>query len=453
MTDKIGAKTEALAVRVKGIALRRELGARTGAGPEASLELARSLIATADMKKRTGDQVGALAELEEARGLVEGPVAPGLDGDGARVALGLALRQSADLLWYQGKQEDARTRLERARVIFESLAQANPAVIRYQIESAEYYMTLGGWLGGNDFLHPLEALAAKERALAIRQQLADSHPEDTELQASLRAALKNTAYSLSDLGRSGEALTLLERSRVALRRLIDANPAVTTLKWQEASVLLSMGNAPGSYSKPGQAVSMLRQALSAYQKLTAAHPDEVDFQVDLGYVYNNLGTRLMQSGELAGALAAFERGGELFRTLADAHPDVIAYRNDQIFRQCFMSKVLRKLGRPAEALDLDRRLLDMAERLGEPNPEVPLRRVLSEMALDFKALGDTAAAVSAARRAVSIADKRSGDSSTGYWNAAICHAVLWTVCGGVGAGVSEAERELGGADRDRPVAP
>jgi len=61
--------------------------------------------------------------------------------------LGLALRQSADLLWYQGKRDDARPRLEQARAIFQSLAEAKPAVIRHQIDLAACYKTLGNWLG------------------------------------------------------------------------------------------------------------------------------------------------------------------------------------------------------------------------------------------------------------------------------------------------------------------
>ena len=193
-------------------------------------------------------------------------------------------------------------------MIFESLAQANPAVIRYQVESAECYVTLGEWLGGSDFLRPREALAAKERALAIRQQLADTHPEDTDLQASLRCT-QDTAFELSISGRSGEALTLVERSRVAWKRLIDA---ILPSQRQDAGGegLTIMGMALGRCGKSAHALSVAREALSAYQKLVVAHPDEVNLRVSLGYVYTNLGVPLVHLGELAKALAAFERGAE-----------------------------------------------------------------------------------------------------------------------------------------------
>ena len=443
LTAKIGVKTEALDVRRKGMALRRELASRSDAGGETGLELARGLIATADIQAQTGDQAGALAALEEARGLVEGPVAPGPLADGSRAALGLALLQSADLLWYQGKRDVARARLERARAIFQSLAEANPAVIRHQIELAGCYNTLANWLGGNDADHPAEALAAHERSLALRQRLADAHPEDTDLQAGLADDLRTTARELVYMGRMDKALKLFERSRAAWKRLADANPAVTLFQAREGSVLNGIGATLMGSGKSAEAVPVYREALSRFQKLTGAHPDEVSLQVRLGYVHNNLGLALWRLSDLPRALEEFGQGAAVFQMLADAHPDAPRYRNDQINRQGVMADILRQLGRPAEALELDRRSLDLAERLGEQNPEPQtLPGVLWGLALSFNELGNTAAAVSAARRAVALGDMLPRDSADYCLASATCHAILWTVCGKVGSGVSEIEREI-----------
>jgi tetratricopeptide (TPR) repeat protein len=442
LTEKIGVKTEALDVRRKGTALRRELAARSKAGGEAALELARGLIATASLQAQTGDTVGAMAALEESLELVEGPVDPGPLADGSRAALGLVLRQSADMLWFQGKRDVARVRLERARAIFESLARVNPAVIRHQIELADCYKTLGNWLGGDDADRPVAAFAAKERALAIRQQLADANPEDADLQATLAVGLRTTARELVTLGRTDKAIELLERSRAVWKRLADANPAVTSFQVEEAKVLLSIGNALPS-GRYAEAVPVIREAQSRYSRLTSAHPDEVRLQVSLGYAHNNLGFALEGLGRLAESLDEFSRGAAVFRTLAEAHPAEPAYRIDQIFRQTWMSHLLRRLGRPAEALGLDRQSLDLAQRLGEPPLEPDLLpSVLCSLALSLSELGDTVAAVSAARRAIGLADKEPRDSASNCLEAGECHAVLWTVCGRVGSGVSEVEREI-----------
>jgi serine/threonine-protein kinase len=333
LTEKIGVKADALAVRRQGVALRRELAARSEAGGEAGLELARGLIATADLQAQTGDQAAALAALEEVRGLVEGPVVAGPVGDGARAVLGLALRQSADLLWYHGKRDDARARLERARAIFQSLAEANPGVIRHQIELAVCHTTLGNWLGGSDPDHPAAALAAHDRAMAIRQKLAVAHPEDADLQAGLADGWGTTAIELMNLGRWGKALERFKQSRAAWKWLADANPAVTLFRAQEARMLNGVGAALNGSGKTAEAVPVYRDALSIFQKLTSAHSDEVVLQIRLGYVHNNLGGALRKNGDLAGALDEYGKGAAVFRTLADAHLDEPRYRNDQIYRQ------------------------------------------------------------------------------------------------------------------------
>jgi serine/threonine-protein kinase len=442
LTEKIGVKTEALAVRRKGIALRRGLAARSEVGGEAGLELARGLIATADLQAQTGDQAGALAALEEVRGLVDRPVVAGPVGDRARAVLGLALRQSGDLLWNQGKRDDARARLERARAIFQSLAEANPAVIRHQIELAVCHSTLGIWLGGNNPDHPAAALAAHERALAIRQKLADAHPDDADLRAGLADGFETTGSALMQLGRRGKALERLKRSRAAWKRLADANPAVTFFQLQEARLLNAIGNALNGSGKDADAVLVYREALSRFQKLTSAHPDEVSLQVRLGYVHNNLGGCLQQLGDLAGAVDEYGQGAAVFRTLADAHPEEPVYRNDQIYRQNWASLVLRKLGRPAEALELDRQSVDLAQRLGQQNPEwFVLTEALCSLALSLSDLGDTAAAVAAVRHAVGISDRQPRDSANNCYMAAKYRAGLWTVSGGVASGVSEVARE------------
>ena len=312
--------------------------------------------------------------------------------------MGLSLRRSADLLWSQGNRVDANARLERARTIFESLAEANPTLISHQIDLAVCHTMMGAWLGSNNPTHPEVAVAAKERALAIRQQLADAHPEDADLQAGLAEDLRTTARELTTLGRMNEAMKLLERSRAAWKRLANANPAVIRFQTQEARVLTTMGNALLGSSKTADALPVYREALSRFEKLTACAPRQGSASGLLRVRPQQPGRSVEDVGRLAEALDELGRAAAVFQTLADAHPDEPDYRIDQIFRQSHMATILRKLGRPAEALKLDQASLDMAQRLGESNPQPALLpSVLRGLALSFDQLGDTAAAVGAAR--------------------------------------------------------
>jgi tRNA A-37 threonylcarbamoyl transferase component Bud32 len=78
LTRKIGNKLEALSVHLKKLATRRELAAESGAGPapqrgrtEATLDVARSLIAVGVSRVEMGVAPGALTAFEEAHAISE----------------------------------------------------------------------------------------------------------------------------------------------------------------------------------------------------------------------------------------------------------------------------------------------------------------------------------------------------------------------------------------------
>jgi tetratricopeptide (TPR) repeat protein len=238
--------------------------------------------------------------------------------------------------------------------------------------------------------------------------------------------------------------------------LADAYPAVTGFQASLATVSARMAIAmdfslelPAITSRPvnadrvAEVVRLRRDVVARYRKLADSHADNVYLQIRLGYAHNNLGISLQRSGLLDEALEECGRGAAVFRALADAHPDEPTYRKELVFRAVYMSWVLRRMGRPAEALDLDRRLLALAEKLGERNADwLALSFVLRSLALSLRDLNDAAGAVAAARRAAALADKLGRDMANHCDEAAECHAILWTVGGMAGAGVSESEREL-----------
>ena len=65
LTDKVGAKPEALAVHRKALMGRRAL-ARLGTDAETVADVARSLLAISNLLEATGDTAGAFASCEEA---------------------------------------------------------------------------------------------------------------------------------------------------------------------------------------------------------------------------------------------------------------------------------------------------------------------------------------------------------------------------------------------------
>src|SRR5207302_9802369 len=83
-------------------------------------------------------------------------------------SIGYLLRQT-------GKPAEALQAYQKAQAIWQKLADANPAVARYQSELAASHEGIGllllMWMG-----KPAEALTASRKALAIQQKLADANP-------------------------------------------------------------------------------------------------------------------------------------------------------------------------------------------------------------------------------------------------------------------------------------
>src|SRR5262249_37790499 len=90
LTEKIGSKPEALAVRRKALAVRRELADSAQADIAARADVATNLIAVGSLQQETGDPTGALASYGAARRLAEDPAATGRADAQLQAALGLA---------------------------------------------------------------------------------------------------------------------------------------------------------------------------------------------------------------------------------------------------------------------------------------------------------------------------------------------------------------------------
>ncbi len=105
---------------------------------------------------------------------------------------------------------------------------ATPAILRFQSDLAVSHQMIGYelQLAGK----PALALTAYERALAIRQKLADANPNVTDFQSNLSSTHQVMGWALNQSGKPVEALAVLERAITIMQKLADANPNVT--EWQ-----------------------------------------------------------------------------------------------------------------------------------------------------------------------------------------------------------------------------
>jgi len=367
LTDKIGSKPEALAVHRKGLAVRRELAAVSGADVETRLDVARSLRMVGGLLRATGDNAGALAAFQEQRDLAERLEAED-PTDVVRSVLAQSHHSIGYLLSVTEKPEEALEAYRKALAIYQKLADANPAVTQFQSDLAWSHNNIRLLLW--DTGKPQEALAANRQALAIRQKLADANPAVTQFDSDLAQSHGNVGSMLSQTGQPEEAMAAFQKALAIYQKLADANPAVTQFQSDLAWSHNAIGFLLRDTGKPQEALAANRKALAIYQKLADANPAVTQFQSDLARSHNAIGFLLSGTGKPAEALEANRKALAIFEKLADANPAVTQFQSDLAMSYHYIGHLLSQTGKPAEALAACERALAIQQKLADANPTV-----------------------------------------------------------------------------------
>jgi tetratricopeptide (TPR) repeat protein len=152
---------------------------------------------------------------------------------------------------------------EKARAIYQKLADANPAVTGFQLALADTNNFTGVAL---EWAKPAEALAAFERSRAIQQKLADASPSVTEIQVHLATSHSNVGVMLARQKRFAEAFAALDRSVVLMQRLADNDPDKPAYKRSVGYNRAVRGWARARAGQTAEAAADMRRALELLTK-------------------------------------------------------------------------------------------------------------------------------------------------------------------------------------------
>jgi serine/threonine-protein kinase len=318
LTEKIGSKPEALAVRLKSLAVRRELATGPESDTASRTDEARSWIAVSNLQEDTGDTTSALESFEEARRLTEALEAAAGSDVQVQAVLGQAHHLMGRLLRDTATQAEALAEFERAVAIRQKLADERPDLVQFQSDLGASYDEFSYALRTTG--RPVEALSAAERVLAVRQRLAQTRPELAQFQSDLAVSYFRVGYLLTVTDRPAEALAVFERSLAIMRELAKTNPNVTR------------------------------------------------FQAQLASAHGYIAWTYKLTGKPAEALAAFERELAIDRKLAEADPSVHLYQTNMATGLGQISGIHRDAGRHSEAAAAVREAVAILERLSVLEP-------------------------------------------------------------------------------------
>jgi eukaryotic-like serine/threonine-protein kinase len=456
ITTQIGKGSEALALQLKALAVRRELASRPDADAGVTLDLIRGLYTAARAHLSLGDAADTIALIGEATALAEGLEAKGQSSDVLRKRLAECLNYTAILLNEQRPGIRNPTRAmeynKRALAIAEELAAANPG----ENESNELlsaFVTHRGILL-NDQGKPAEAVETQRRAISIAKRLTDANPSSAKYRDLLGRAYWNLVGKLSNSGKPAEALTAAELAAANWQKVSDDNPAITTYQNNLAFGLNGLGFHLAAKGDFARGLAAHERARPIMQALAEADPSVVSFQRNLARSQAEIGWLRQQMGRYAEALPEYLRELETRRRMETADPTNSAYRDDMANCETNIAAVLVALGRPGEGREACDRAIAIRRRLIESDPSnVDYRAGLGESFLRSgqlrRANGDIAGAAADWRRALALFEglpPRSGDIAG---LEACCHAMLSTLAGLPGSDVSASD---GPREADRAMA-
>jgi tetratricopeptide (TPR) repeat protein len=404
---KIGSQPQALAVHRKGLALRRELAETEGADVEARLDVARSLVAVGDLLRKTGDPAGALLAYEELRDLAlaleaESPT------DAVRAMLAHGYHGIGIVLFLMEKSAEALAAYEKALAIRQELADAHPAITDFQNDLALTRTNIGILLMRTGKWG--EALAAYRKALTVRQELVKAHPAVTDFQSGLADCYDYIGVLRTQMGEPAEALAAHEKALAIRQKLVDDNPAVTEFQRELAYSYNGIGYGLLRMHKQAEALAAWQKAQALMQKLTEANPTVSEFQSSLAYSLNASAFVLAQAGKTAETVAVLEQARDILQKLTDANPAETDLQINLAHTLINIGQMYNRAKRVAEALAALDTSLTICQKLIDAHPSTPRYSKYLGSGYTYRGLahanaGHPAEAATDLRRALNLLDK------------------------------------------------
>ncbi|MHC4140452.1 MAG: tetratricopeptide repeat protein, partial [Planctomycetota bacterium] len=412
LTDKIGSKPEALAVHRKALAIRRELAAAPGVDTETRLDVARCLDEVGGLLSAIGDRTGAQAAYEEQRQLAEQ-----LEALDPADAVRLVLAQSHHGLGVQqmetGQPAAAMEECSKALAIRQELADANPDNSEFQIALATSHNVVGHLLEGSGKL--AEAMEAYRRALTLQQKLADTDPADTQIQIDLARSLDSVGDLLMRTGNPEQAMEAYNQALAIRQKLADSNPAVTEYQIGLAASLSDIGVRLFQTAQLEEAMEACRKALAIQQRLVDDNPTVTEFQKSLADNYLIINNVLSATGKPEEAVQAYRSMLTIQQKLADDNTDDLGLQTGLADSHERFSVILIGAGKLAEAIDMGRKAISIRRRLADANPadtqlQLALSRGYAGVGQLLLQMGKPAEAIEAHRKALAIQEKLADDN-------------------------------------------
>ena len=249
------------------------------------------------------------------------------------------------------------------------------------------------------------------------------------------------------MARSADALSAFRAGLNIFDKLVEEYPAIVEYRRFQARCLNGCGVSLEELGQPTEALAYFQRARSAWKRVVDDNPARYAEPLELASTHNRIGWLLFGMSRMTEALEQYDEAMAIFRKLIDTFPPRVLARTRSELSNVLIniSEIRRRQGRLADARENCDDAIAIREAVIKEFPEVLGYRVrLGECVLRSGQLrlaaGDIPGAAADWHRAALFYERlgyRLGEMATFE---AGCHAMLSSVAGMSGSGVSATDR-------------
>ncbi|HEV3005811.1 MAG TPA: serine/threonine-protein kinase, partial [Pirellulales bacterium] len=343
--------------------------------------------------------------LDFCQGLLrQNPDVPGLLGQ-----IGLAHKQSADILQIFGRSDEALAEYHEAIRMLDEVPSGDDEFERARAELAGAYNNLGNVHRAAGRLSQAED--AYRHAQDLFFQLVAGAPAQAEYQRQLAATFNNLGILLKITGKSEESERALREAVERYESLVEREPG-----WNECREALagSHNNLAALYDRTGDAARAeraYRDVIKVFSELVADEPGQPSYKSHLALTYSNLAGALKAQRKLDAAASAYGESVSLLEHLAGEFANVPEYPRrlaQTLNNLAILYGRLGQLDRAAEAFEQARRLFERQADMADVESREGLAVSLNALAGIASMSGDLPKAQELADGALAIRRELAG---------------------------------------------
>ncbi|MBS0190344.1 MAG: serine/threonine-protein kinase [Phycisphaerales bacterium] len=437
LTNQIDSSQTAIVIHEKALALRSELNAEPGAGPDSTADLADSYYELAQAIHALQQYDKTLQNYSRARDLYQGLVQGHPDRERYRIGYIKAVSATVNAkLLTSGASEAGLTEMLEVDRAYESLCHDFPETLEYRTGWADLRGTIA---------YHLSALKQKERAQSYIQQTLRMYEQ--ELQKSPRNWNLITGLAQNHFiagislpaARSSEAADHF-RSAISSWETAIANVNATYLLGYVAAAHDHLAKRMCVLGLRDDEIRAYEQELAAFDRASRADPSNPTFVNEIADCLEHIATYQIRSGladeAVANSLHAVRIREDFLQTDPANGPLLLGVSYDRL------GDALLAAGRVDDAHQTFEKCLGLWQKLAADKEANPL--YLRSIAVAQRKLGQQSESGAKIRRALELLEAMPRTSDV-WLNMARCRAQLYLLSQLPGSGVSHSEGEGFGA--------